>query len=43
VKEIKHRLDEAKAGAPGVPHERVVEWLDSWGTDHELPRPEVEA
>ena len=22
-----------------VPHARVAEWLDSWGTPHELPRP----
>ena len=43
VREIKQRLDEAKAGAPGVSHERVVEWLRSWGTDHELPPPKPEA
>ncbi|MGO9173585.1 MAG: CopG family transcriptional regulator [Rhodomicrobium sp.] len=23
-----------------VPHEEVVKWLKSWGTPHELPRPE---
>lgn len=22
-----------------VPHEKVAEWLDSWGTDNELPCP----
>lgn len=22
-----------------VPHEEVAAWLDSWGTDHELPCP----
>lgn len=22
-----------------VPHEKVVEWLKSWGTPDELPRP----
>jgi predicted transcriptional regulator len=30
---------EANSGTPGVPHEEVMEWLTSWGTDHELPRP----
>jgi antitoxin component of MazEF toxin-antitoxin module len=25
-----------------VPHERVMEWLDSWGTENELPVPECE-
>ena len=23
----------------GIPHERVKEWIASWGTDHELPIP----
>jgi predicted transcriptional regulator len=26
-------------GGEGVSHERVVEWLDSWGTGNELPAP----
>lgn len=42
VRHITLALEEAKRGAPGVPHERVVEWLKSWGTDHELPPPKVE-
>jgi predicted transcriptional regulator len=25
-----------------VPHAKVVEWLDSWGTDNVLPRPRPE-
>lgn len=25
-----------------IPHERVKEWLLSWGTDHELPPPKAE-
>ena len=29
-------LAELDAGE-GVSHERVVEWLDSWGTENELP------
>ncbi len=39
VAEIKRGLEEARSGAPGVPHEEVEEWVRSWGTDHELPRP----
>jgi predicted transcriptional regulator len=31
-------LAEVDAGE-GVSHERVVEWLDSWGTENELPAP----
>ncbi len=23
----------------GIPHERVAEWLDSWGSDNEQPAP----
>jgi RHH-type transcriptional regulator, rel operon repressor / antitoxin RelB len=42
VAEIKRRLDEARAGAPGVAHEDVEAWLDSWGTEDERPPPEVE-
>lgn len=37
---IKEALAESKSGLPGVPHEEVVKWMESWGTDHELPRPE---
>jgi len=40
VAHIKAALAEDEEGGPGVPHEKVVEWLESWGTDHELPRPE---
>ena len=25
-----------------VSHEKVVGWLDSWGTEHELPTPECD-
>jgi predicted transcriptional regulator len=39
VRVIKKRSDEVLAGEPGVPHEEVVKWIDSMGTDHELPRP----
>ena len=40
VGHIKEALEEAHSGAPGVPHEEVVNWVNSWGTDNELPRPE---
>jgi RHH-type transcriptional regulator, rel operon repressor / antitoxin RelB len=39
IARIKEALDEARSGAPGVSHEEVVRWMESWGTDHELPRP----
>jgi predicted transcriptional regulator len=39
VRQIREALDEANSGEPGVPHEEVMDWLASWGTDHELPRP----
>ena len=40
VAHIKAALAEAEAGSPGVPNEEVMEWLNSWGTDNELPCPE---
>jgi predicted transcriptional regulator len=44
---LEARLDsEAEADyAAGrvVPHDKVVEWLKSWGTPHELPRPTPKA
>jgi RHH-type transcriptional regulator, rel operon repressor / antitoxin RelB len=36
---IRAALEEADRGEPGIPHERVAEWLDSWGTDHGSPLP----
>lgn len=38
---IKRRFDELRAGALTVPHEDVERWLDSLGTDHELPMPKA--
>lgn len=35
---IRQGKAELEAGAI-VSHERVTEWLDSWGTDNELPAP----
>jgi predicted transcriptional regulator len=39
VELIKQRLDAAKRGAPSVPFDRVKEWMESWGTGHDLPKP----
>jgi RHH-type transcriptional regulator, rel operon repressor / antitoxin RelB len=41
VAHIKAALAEDEEGTPGVPHEEVVRWMESWGTDDELPRPET--
>ncbi len=40
IAHIKAALAEDEVGGPGVAHEDVAEWLQSWGGDHELPRPE---
>ena len=40
VAHINAALAEDEAGAPGVAHDEVVRWMGSWGTDHELPRPQ---
>ncbi len=37
--EIERSLAEVRAGANGILHERIVAWLESWGTDNELPPP----
>jgi len=37
-KHIRAGLAELEAGQ-GISHERVTEWLDSWGTENELPAP----
>jgi RHH-type rel operon transcriptional repressor/antitoxin RelB len=39
VAHIKEALAEDEAGGPGVPHDDVMRWMGSWGTDHQLPRP----
>lgn len=40
-KHIRAGLTELEAGQ-GVSNERVIEWLDSWGTENELPAPSKE-
>jgi len=43
VARIKASLEDARSGSPGIPYERVEQWMDSWDTDHELPWPKAEA
>ena len=39
VAAVEEAIREVDEGAPMVPHEEVVRWLESWGTDQELPPP----
>jgi len=39
VARITESLDEARSGAPGVLHEGVARWVESWDTGRELHRP----
>jgi len=43
IAHIKQALEEDGTGAPGIAHEEVVEWMESWGTDHEVPMPKPKA
>lgn len=36
---VEAAVREADAGVVPVEHARVVAWMESWGTDNELPRP----
>ena len=40
VEGIKKAIASADKGE-GVPHEKVKAWVESWGTDNELPMPTV--
>jgi predicted transcriptional regulator len=40
IAHIKEGLTEDEAGNPGVSQEQVRQWIESWGTDRELPRPQ---
>lgn len=39
VAHIKRAFEEDESGAPGVSHHEVIDWMESWGTDHERPMP----
>ena len=43
VARIAASLEDARSGAPGIPHEEMERWMKSWGTDNELPAPEAHA
>jgi predicted transcriptional regulator len=32
-------IREVDSGAPGIPHEKVMAWVESWGKPDELPFP----
>lgn len=36
---IQEALDELETGGPDIPNEDVMRWLESWGTENELPPP----
>jgi predicted transcriptional regulator len=40
IEHIRKALASFEAGEPGVPHEKVKAWVDSWGAGNELPKPE---
>ena len=39
IEKIERALAKARAGGPFVSHEEVAAYLDSWGTEDELPPP----
>ena len=41
VEAIRKAVEQADAGGPFVPWEDTKRWIDSLGTDHELPPPEA--
>jgi RHH-type transcriptional regulator, rel operon repressor / antitoxin RelB len=41
VAKTERALARAKAGGPFASHEDVVRWMESWGTENELPRPKA--
>lgn len=43
VEEIEKGLQEARAGEPGIPHEEVAAWLDSWGRGRKTRPPRLKA
>jgi predicted transcriptional regulator len=41
IERTKRALTRAKAGGPFAAHEDVMRWLESWGTENELPPPKA--
>ena len=40
IAHITASLEEAKSGAPGIPHEDMESWVESWDTKKEIPAPQ---
>lgn len=38
--QVREAIAEIDAGARMIPHAEVRAWVESWGTDNELPMPE---
>ncbi|MBF0379884.1 MAG: hypothetical protein HQL69_02640 [Magnetococcales bacterium] len=38
IQQIQKGIEEAEAGKT-IPHEKVVQWVESWGSEKELPEP----
>jgi predicted transcriptional regulator len=34
------RWERYKLTGHGIPHDKVMQWVESWGTENELPCPE---
>ncbi len=39
VAAIEEAIRDVEAGVPLIEHAAVVAWMESWGTENELPRP----
>ena len=39
VAHINRALEKDESSVPGVAQEEVLSWMESWGTDRELPPP----
>lgn len=39
-REDEDRWEQYKLTGHGIPHEQVMQWVESWGTENELPCPE---
>lgn len=40
IARITQSLKEVRSGAPGIPHEDMEQWVESWDTKKELPAPQ---
>lgn len=42
VRAIEEAMADVRRGGPTIPHDKVMAWLESWGTAEELPPPEAD-